>query len=358
MKRPVLFLLSLLAVPSSALAADPPKNGSEPAAAQGLFYEARTLMKQNRFTEACPKLEESLRLDPGLGTQFNLADCNEHLGKIATAWAGFLDVAAQAKATNQAEREKLARKRATTLEPRVPRLVVEVSAPPRGLEVKRDGVLVGSAAWGTPIPVDPGVHKISASAPGKLPWETTIATAEGRTGRVTVPRDLPAAPAPPPPPVAVAPSAESATPPVASGASTTALAAPIDTLQSFPPPVVENPGAAQRAVGWVLTGVGVVGVGIGAGFGLSSISKRDESREHCVVDACDATGVGLRDDAIRNGNVATIATIAGGAAVAGGLILVLTAPRSSGSRERSGRLRAVPNVAVGGGGVLLQGSFQ
>jgi hypothetical protein len=66
--------------------------------------------------------------------------------------------------------------------------------------------------------------------------------------------------------------------------------------------------------------------------------------------------VSLRDDAISNGNIATIATIAGGAAVAGGLILVLTSPKST---ERSaGRLRAVPNVAMGGGGLTLQGNFQ
>jgi hypothetical protein len=363
--RRIAPLLALLLVPSVARAADPPKSAREQAAARGLFYEARTLMQQNKFAEACPKLEESLRLDPGLGTQFNLADCNEHIGQITTAWAGFLDVAAHAKAAHQADREKVARKRAAALEPRLPKLVVEVTGAPQGLEVKRDGVVVGSAAWGTAIAVDPGTHKISASAPGKQTWETTVTSIEAKTARVTVPRELP--PAPGAVPVAVVPAAPTV-PPSASIATTTTTTAAADGRtgeESFPPPVVEHGGSTQRTVGWIVTGVGAVGLGLGAGFGLSSIGKRDESRQHCVGDSCDAVGVGLRDDAIRNGNIATIATIAGGAALAGGLILVFTAPKSTESRAgrlravpNVARLRAVPNVAVGGGGFMLEGKFQ
>jgi hypothetical protein len=345
--RVIPVLVALAAFPTAAFAADPPK-GSDPAAAQVLFYEARTLMGQNKWAEACPKLEESLRLDNGIGTAFNLADCNEHLGKVTTAWAGFLDAAAQSKASNQPDREKLARKRALALEPRLPKLVVEVSGAPQGLEVKRDGVLVGSAAWGTAIPVDPGTHKISASAPGKLPWETTVTSVEGKVAKVAIPRELPNAPAAPPV-VAKGPTTPR---PATDPAVTTA---PSDAGQSFPPPVVESTGSTQRTLGWIITGVGAVGIGVGAGFGLSSLSKRDESRDHCVIDSCNETGVGLRDDAIQNGNIATIATIAGAAGVVGGLILVLTAPK--GTESRTGKIRAVPSAGVGGGGFMLQGAF-
>jgi serine/threonine-protein kinase len=355
MKLRVFPILALVALPQLALAADPPKN--DPAAAQVLFYEARTLMQQNRFAEACPKLEESLRLDAGLGTQFNLADCNEHIGKIASAWAGFLEVAASAKATNQIDREKVARKRAQALESRLPKLVVDAPSAPPGLDVKRDGIAVGSAAWGTPIPVDPGSHKITATAPGKGTWESSVSASEGKVAHIAIPRDLPPAPiaAAPPAPVGVQPVAPATAMPASGGTATATTATTGAT--DFPPPVVEENGSVQRTIGWVVTGVGVVGVGIGAGFGLSSLGKRNESRSHCVVDACDGVGVGLRDDAIRNGNIATVATIAGGAAVAGGILLILTAPSSSESHERAGKLHAVPSVGLNGGGLSLQGSF-
>src|SRR4051812_5478245 len=76
------------------------------AVAQALFNDAKTLMQAGKYAEACPKLEESQRLGPAIGTQFNLAVCYEALGKMASAWSLYLDVAGVAKSTNQPEREK------------------------------------------------------------------------------------------------------------------------------------------------------------------------------------------------------------------------------------------------------------
>ena len=49
------------------------------AASQTLFDEGRQLMARGQYEEACPKLAESQRLDPGIGTQYNFADCLEHV---------------------------------------------------------------------------------------------------------------------------------------------------------------------------------------------------------------------------------------------------------------------------------------
>jgi len=302
----------------------------EPATSQYLFYEARSLMQRGRWAEACPKLEESLRLDAGMGTQFNLADCHEHVGKVASAWGGFLDVAAQARAANQPERERVARKRAASLEPRLPKLRIDAQSLPAGTEVQRDGVPVAPATLGTPIPVDPGRHVVTATVAagerggsGKQ-FSRTVEVGEGQTSVVVVPAE-----------------------------DGWAAAAPLVATRER--------GTVQRPLGWVIAGLGVAGVGVGMGFGLSSMASRDESQSHCTGERCDAAGVQLRDDALRTGDIATAATIAGAAALATGLVLVLTAPRGQERIEpRSRGVRSAPpgpRVQAGMGGAILGGTF-
>jgi len=328
---------------ASTAGAEPTKSG-DPAAAQALFYEARALMKDGKYAIACPKLEESLRLDYGIGTEFNLADCNEKIGKLSTAWSGFLSVAAAAKAHNQTQREKVARDRAKALEPRLPKLAIDVPSPaPPGLEVKRDGVVIGSASWGTPAPVDPGSHRITASAPGKLPWEGAVSAVEGKVVRISVPRELP--------------NAASAELPTPAPVTQRDEAQRQDQVTSFPEPIVEQRGSTQRTIGWIVGGLGIASLGVGAGFGIDSLQKRDRSNDHCVGDLCDAQGVALRDKAIQSGDISTIATVGGGAALLGGLVLVLTAPKGPSRKEAppTTSFRAVPQVATNGGGISFQG---
>src|SRR6266498_2939701 len=97
-------------------------------------------LADGKFAEACPKLGESQRLDPGVGTQFHLADCYERIGQTASAWAGFLEAASGAKALGQTEREKVARERAAALAPRLSKLTIVAAraADVPGLEIKRD----------------------------------------------------------------------------------------------------------------------------------------------------------------------------------------------------------------------------
>src|SRR5262245_30897133 len=117
---------------------------SEKATAQALFDEGRKLASSGRFAEACPKLEESLRLDPGIGTRFHLANCYERAGRTASAWTTFLEVAAAAKEAKQPEREKVARDRASALEPKLSRLTIVAGGKgAEALEIRRDGVTVG-----------------------------------------------------------------------------------------------------------------------------------------------------------------------------------------------------------------------
>src|SRR6187549_3107203 len=90
------------------------------AVAEQLFNEARELAKSNRWAEACPKFEASLRYDAALGTRLNLATCYENVGKLASAWGLYRDSVDFATKTSNTKRADYARKQAAALEPRLP----------------------------------------------------------------------------------------------------------------------------------------------------------------------------------------------------------------------------------------------
>src|SRR5580765_1782681 len=143
------------------------QSGDSSAIAEQLFNQARELAKVNQWAEACPKFEASLRYDPVLGTRLNLATCYEHIGKLASAWGLYRESIELANKAGDTKRAEYAQKQATALEPRLPKLAISApSSPPTGFVVKRDDTAVDAGALGVALYVDPGTHKVTASAPG------------------------------------------------------------------------------------------------------------------------------------------------------------------------------------------------
>lgn len=344
MKRRLLALclassMGLAALGASSAARAQP-NPEAKAAAEALFDEGRRLKGDGKFNEACPKFEESQKMAPGMGTLYNLADCFEHIGRSASAWAGFREVAAQAAAAGQSEREKDARARVATLEPLLMRLKVQVArdGQAEGVEVKRDGAVMSPGVWGTAIPLDPGRHRISATAPGKQPWERMIdLDAPGTTQTVEVPPLLDQKPGPAtPPPVGPAPVQGGPRP------------LPPGTTPMLPPPEPAARRAWQRPLGIGLTGLGAVGLGLGTAFGFMAKSTFDDSKSHCNdKNQCDAEGITIRNDALAKGNLGTGVFVAGAVLAAGGVALWITAPSAPKSVA----------VTLGPGSLQLQGAF-
>ena len=302
----------LLATPRAARAQ---QTATSAAAAEKLFQEGRTLMSAGRTAEACPKLAESLRLDPAVGTSLNLAECYERLDKIASAWVTYRKAETMARRAGQQERFTHAASRAEALERNLSYLTVAVVSHPKGLTITRDGESLGEAAWGTAVPVDGGTHIVEASAPGRRTWkrEVPIGPRSARL-KVEIP-DLERLPVVAPP----------------NGASSAA----------------DEPFPVQRTAGWISVAAGAAALGTGIVFGVVAKSKNDDASAHCSAVDCDAEGVALTQSARSSALISTVLVAAGGVVTAGGVLLVLTAP-ASGPSTRVGLTLAPAACGVWG----------
>ncbi|MBI2395944.1 MAG: tetratricopeptide repeat protein [Deltaproteobacteria bacterium] len=167
--------------------------------AEQLFKDAKTLMDKKKFSDACPKLEESYKLDPVDGTQLRLALCYQELGRWASASLLYHESLKKAQKAGRKDRIDLAERGIAEVDPKIAYLTVNVPAEIRlpGLQVNFDDKILGESIWGSPFPVDPGPHTIRATAPNHAPWESKVTvgiTSENKTA--TVPRLAPATTAP------------------------------------------------------------------------------------------------------------------------------------------------------------------
>ena len=343
-RAPLLVALTLSAWPGAA-AAQPDMSR---ALSRTAFEDGMRLSKAGAYAAACLKLEESLRLDPQMGTRFWLADCYEHVGRSASAWSSFLAVAADARGAGNSAREATARARADALAPSVPRLVLVVPESLRatpGLEIRRDGAVIAPAGWSVPMPVDPGDHQLRASAPGKETWERTLTV--GPTGaQVEIPQlqemgpapslPQPGAPPRPPPPETRTPEPARSAPPLAPPPAPPAV-------DPWRRPFVVSAGS----VGGLL----LVGGAVTGGLALSTW--------HQALGLCNAGATACSSDAqSKKSTATTLATLSdvglavGAAAAAAAIIVQITTPRG----PKTSTAPAV-RLALGPGALRLGGEF-
>jgi hypothetical protein len=290
-------------------------------AAEALFDSGLARMREGRFAEGCAQLEQSLELDRAVGAMMYLAECYERLDRLASAWLMFREAASQARAEGQMERWHTSETRAAQLEPKLPRFVVQVAAANSmpGLEIKLNGELVPSTAFGVPLPVDPGESRLEARAPGYRGFSLERSAAKGETVTVQVPA------------LVMAPS-EVVAPPTASRPVTTPSAAAM--IQPPPPPRNDesSSGSWQKPLAIGSAGIGLVALGIGTYFGVRAITLDNAADELCPSpdNVCDdARGRSYEDDANSAASLANVFLIGGGVFAATGLVLWLTAPSAS-----------------------------
>ncbi len=309
----------VVALTAGASAAHAQASAGDVALAETLFQEAQKLMKEGHYAEACPKFQESQRLDPGGGTLFQLATCHSFTGRTASAWAEFSEVALLAKQRNRPDIERAAKEQIQKLEVRLSWLTIDVSNAARssGLSVRRDGTLLGPATYGTAMPADPGKHTIVAEAPGYRAWSATVELGNESDRKSVV---VPALEKLPEPPELAPPEHK-------------------DAL-----PAVPEPRRHPPAFFYASAGVALAGLGTAAYFGIRSYNKEREASRTCPNSECsDPNAVAASETAITSANIANVA--AGVGLVGAGVFtyLMLTNPRA-GDAKQSTSLHVVPRV--------------
>jgi hypothetical protein len=240
--------------------------------------------------------------------------------------------------------------RITQLNSAIPTVVFEVKDADGNdlshVAVTMDGEPLADRLDGTPIPLDPGEHTFVFAVGGYTKQEKRLVVYQGETNRreriqFAVPL---ARPSPTP----------------ASGSQ--------GEPASNPPPAEQAPSSAslglgfQRVIGLTLAGVGVVGVGVGSVLGLVASSAWSRVKAACgpggpsscaTDDANRSSVVSDRDTAQKDGTLATITIIGGGALIATGLVLFLTGPQ----RESATPVALSPSLGPGQAGFACRGAF-
>lgn len=171
----------------------PPSAAVEPTAsalvaARELFREAGQDADAGKFGLALEKYRRVAAVKETGQVRFNIARCEEQLGQIASALADYELVERDmhdAHGDADAELRNNSHDRGNALRPRVPRLTLLAPLPePPNFVVRLDGAVVSDAALGVPLPVDPGRHRVEASAGGRLPLTRELEVREKEVTRV------------------------------------------------------------------------------------------------------------------------------------------------------------------------------
>ncbi|AKT37918.1 tetratricopeptide repeat protein [Chondromyces crocatus] len=294
-----IFLLSFpvqFALVPTASAAPPPKPDARAAA---LFREGRVAMAREDYATACPRFEESARIEPAPGTLLNLGLCQEKVGQLAHALHSF--TTAIDKLPPHDERILFARERVAAILPQVARLTVVLprTAPP-DVRVLRDGQEVPPEELGVEVPIDAGRHQIELELPGEPTLRRSILLAPGESRTVS-----------------------------------------LDEVEQKTQATVEvKPSSAwpsRATVGYVVGGVGAASLTTSLITGALVLGKKSIVDEECNESTCRSQkGIDAASAGSTLSTVSTVTFVAGLLGVGAGVYLVLTDEGSSSDGATSG----------------------
>jgi hypothetical protein len=302
--------------------------------ADELFAVGNKFMSARNYADACPAYEQAFRLDPTVNGAFNLADCHEALGRTATAYLDWLEVARLAKAKNKPDKLAKATERGNQLFVKLSTIEVKLQTQTMAdssVVVLVDDEPVDPAWLTTAHAIDPGTHFVEVRAAGKVTWRTKVLVAPEADRQVVAV------------PVLVAEAKDAPAPSAAPQALTAPPAKPVES-----PPLRDERRHSTILPGALTLGVGVVSLGFGGYMAMKSASTKSDAEATARANP----GIGLDLSQARTQQTwARIGLGVGVLASGVGAYLILTSPKSSRTTALA------PVVAPGFGGLSLVGRF-
>ncbi|WP_394823855.1 tetratricopeptide repeat protein [Pendulispora albinea] len=330
------------------------------AAARKLFAEALRAEEKGNFAEALEKFRRVAQVKDTVPVRYRIAACLEGLGQLKEALRAYqaaIDLGAGDPKDLEVVRD--AKRHTSSLGERIPQLTLTVSPrAPSSSEVRIDGDPLPVAELGKPIPLDPGTHDVTASAPDTVPFRTQITLPERARLSLLVPLD--------PKPAPKNEEHRTALPPPASPPSAiTAPEAPAQTASS------SSSSSARTTGGWIAVGAGaalLVGAGVTLALRQSDISKLEDA---CPNNVCPGEREdelsSIRSRAQAEGPIAGVLAGLGAVGIGVGTYILLSKPHPNASTGAGsnvnflngarGELRLGGRPAPGGGRLVLTTTF-
>jgi len=209
-----------------------------------------------------------------------------------------------------------------------------------GAMVKVDGADVGKTPLPEGLQLNAGTHLVAVTLDGYQVWEQRLQLVGGDRRNLEVVFV----------PVETAPEAATPAAPGGQGAAGE-TAASVTAPAGAPFPV-------RKTVAYVLGGVGVATLAVGAVFGVRAITQRRDSDAECPANRCSAAGVDLNNQAKTSARVADITIGIGLLSAAAATYLLLTMPKTDATpatTSTSQGLRLLADVGPGQAGLAVRG---
>lgn len=317
------------------------------------FQLGRALLARGATREACEAFAQSHELRPRHGTLLNLAVCLEQQGDRVAAFHRFEESLSAAISDGRADREQLARAHIEDLRTKLAWLSIELDAEANvaDLRVSCDGVAIAKGT-SSPIALEPGPHLVEASAPGRLPFEATIATVAGGAETLRIPALalLEQRASEPPTPLPAAPRS-------------IAAPRPATAQPRLVAPTVEPDLQWRRSLSISLLAVGTAALSVGVFCGARAFVDADAVERlcvdrHCTTDASWSTAQRLEARARMEARVANVALPLGAVALGTSAYLLWTKPRQSRSaKDSASSLQFAPTASGHTVGTTFRGTW-